>query len=402
MFDILTAYGLWQLDWWGYIVVALVLSHLTIICVTLYLHRSQAHRAVDFHPAVNHIMRFWLWLTTGMNTKQWVAVHRKHHAKCESEDDPHSPIVKGINAVLWTGVELYAKEARHANTLATYGRGTPDDAMEKSLYIRHRNIGILSLLLIHFVLFGFWGIAIWAVQMMWIPFFAAGVVNGIGHFSGYRNYPTDDCSTNFANLGIIIGGEELHNNHHAYPSSAKFSAKWWEFDIGWLYICILYKLKLAAILRLAPVPARPHKRDKKLDLGTAQALFESRLHIRCEYINKVLKPVLKAELKKADDAYHQLLTRVKHILPKHKQQVSANEDAMLKEVFLKNETLKLVCDFKHRLHTLLYVKHKDHHSLKEALCEWCQQAEQSGIETLREFAEMMQGYTLKPSLAQIR
>ena len=403
MFNILTGYGLWQLDWWGYIVIALVLTHLTIICVTLYLHRSQAHRAVDFHPAVSHVMRFWLWLTTGMKTKEWVSVHRKHHAKCESEEDPHSPVVKGIHSVLWRGTELYAAEANCAETLKIYGRGTPNDAIEKNLYSRYGDIGIWSLLFIHFVLFGFYGVLIWAVQMLWIPFFAAGVVNGIGHFGGYRNYPTDDCSTNFSNLGILIGGEELHNNHHAYPSSAKLSAKWWEFDIGWLYICILHRLKLATVLRLAPVPSRKYKADKNLDLDTAKALFESRLHVTYEYVNKVLKPVLQAELTKADDAYHHLLMRVKHILPKPGHQVSANEHAIMREVLLKNETLKLVCDFRCRLHDLLYVmKHKDYHNLKEALHEWCQQAEQSGIETLKEFAEMMQGYALKPSVAQIR
>ena len=403
MFNILTGYGWWQLDWWAYIVIALVLTHLTIICVTLYLHRSQAHRAVDFHPAVSHVMRFWLWLTTGMNTKEWVAVHRKHHAKCESDDDPHSPVVKGIHAVLWQGTELYSEEAAHADTLKVYGRGTPNDAIEKFFYNRHPNIGVLALLSIHFILFGFYGVAIWAVQMLWIPFFAAGVVNGIGHFSGYRNYPTDDCSTNFSNFGILIGGEELHNNHHAYPSSAKLSAKWWEFDIGWYYICILHWLKLATVLRLAPVPSRKHNTDKTMDLDTAKALLESRLHVTYEYANKVLKPVLQTELNKADDAYHQLLIRVKHILPKPGNQVSDKEHAMLREALLKNETLKLVYDFRHRLHDMLYVvKHQDYDSLKEALCEWCRQAEQSGVETLQEFAMMMQGYALKPSVTQIR
>ena len=403
MFDILTGYGWWQLDWWQYVAIALALTHLTIICVTLYLHRSQAHRAVNFHAAVNHVMRFWLWLTTGMKTKEWVAVHRKHHAKCEAKEDPHSPIVKGIHSVLWQGTELYSEEATHTDTLKIYGRGTPDDAIERNLYNRFPNTGVVSLFLIHFVLFGFYGIAIWAVQMLWIPFFAAGVVNGIGHFKGYRNYPTDDCSTNFSNLGILIGGEELHNNHHAYPSSAKLSAKWWEFDVGWLYIRILHCLKLATVLRLAPVPSRNHKADKNLDIDTAKAIFESRLHVTYEYVNRVLKPVLHSELSKADDAYHQLLTHVKLILPKPGNQVSDKEHAMMKEVLLKNENLQLVCDFKNRLHDMLYVmKYKDFHSLKEELIEWCRQAEQSGVETLREFAGMMQGYALKPSVAQIR
>lgn len=402
--DILTGYGLWQLSWWGYIVIALATSHLTIICVTLYLHRSQAHRGVRFHPWLNHAMRLWLWVTTGMITKEWVAIHRKHHAKCESEDDPHSPVRKGIAAVLWTGTELYRSEAANAETLVTYGRGTPDDTIE-DFYKRYPSLGLYALLIIQFILFGFYGIAIWAVQMLWIPFFAAGVVNGIGHFKGYRNYDTDDHSTNFCNLGILIGGEELHNNHHAYPSSAKLSAKWWEFDIGWLYIYLLRALKLATVLRLAPVPSR-HKPNAhldlgRIDLGTAKALFESRLHVTCAYVNKVLLPTVKAELAVADGAYHHLLDNAKRILAKQKNKVSDKEQAILKEALLSNETLKLACDFKHRLHTLLYTKHKDHHTLCEALCEWCRQAEQSGLVKLKDFAQMLQNYSLKPSLATI-
>ena len=403
IWDILTGYGLWQLSWWGYVVIALAVSHLTIICVTLYLHRSQAHRAVSFHPFVNHVMRFWLWLATGMVTKEWVAIHRKHHAKCESEDDPHSPIEKGIAAVLWTGTELYRQEAKNATTLKSYGRGTPSDAIEKHLYSRYPSAGLYTLLGVQFVLFGFYGIAIWAVQMLWIPFFAAGVVNGVGHFKGYRNFDTNDHSTNFCNLGVLIGGEELHNNHHAYPSSAKLSAKWWELDIGWFYICLLRKLNLATVLRLAPVP-QPGKPSVHIDLGqidlkTARALFESRLHVTCAYVNKVLLPTIKAELAVADEACHHLLVHAKRILGKQKSNMSDKEQAILKEALMKNESLKLACDFKNRLHTLLYTKHKDHHTLRAALCEWCRQAEQSGLIKLQDFAQMMQCYALKPSLA---
>ncbi|MFL6712717.1 MAG: acyl-CoA desaturase, partial [Sulfurifustis sp.] len=226
--------GVVSLPWWGYVLVALVFTHITIASVTIYLHRHQAHRALDLHPVVSHFFRFWLWLTTGMITKEWAAVHRKHHAKVETPDDPHSPQQWGIRKVLWDGTSLYRVASKDGEILAKYGHGTPDDWIERHLYSRRNTWGIASMLVINLVLFGPIGLTIWAVQMAWIPFFAAGVINGIGHYWGYRNYEVQDASRNIVPWGILIGGEELHNNHHAYPSSAQLSNKWWVFDIGWL------------------------------------------------------------------------------------------------------------------------------------------------------------------------
>jgi len=229
------------------IVYTLVVTHITILCVTLFLHRGQAHRAVTFHPAIEHFMRFWLWMTTGQITKQWVAVHRKHHRFTEQPGDPHSPHVFGFWRVLFKGAFLYHSATKDSKMVAQYGSGTPDDWMERNVYTPHSRLGIILLLLINLLCFSWWGLLIWGMQMIWIPFWAAGVVNGVGHWLGYRNGETRDHSTNFSPWGIIIGGEELHNNHHLDPASAKLSRKWWEFDIGWTWICLLERFELATV-----------------------------------------------------------------------------------------------------------------------------------------------------------
>lgn len=244
--------GLLQLSWWQLVLVTLVLTHITIVSVTVFLHRSQAHRGLDLHPAIAHFFRLWLWLTTGMVTKEWVAIHRKHHAKCEKEGDPHSPMVYGIEKVMWKGAELYREEAANQETLKRYGHGTPNDWLERNVYSRHPGLGIMLTLIVDVLLFGAAGLTVWAVQMAWIPFWAAGVVNGLGHYIGYRNFSSPDTSTNLFPIGILIGGEELHNNHHAYGTSAKFSSKWYEFDIGWLYIKLMTYLGLAKVRKVAP------------------------------------------------------------------------------------------------------------------------------------------------------
>ena len=232
----LLLYGLLNLSFWGYVVALLILTHITIVGVTVYLHRSQAHRALELHPAISHFFRFWIWLTTGMETKKWVSIHRKHHAKCETEEDPHSPQTRGIKKVFFEGAELYRAEAKNQDTMTRYGQGTPDDWLERHVYTQHSAAGVALMFVIDIVLFGIPGITIWALQMLWIPLFAAGVVNGIGHYWGYRNFECPDASRNILSLGAFIGGEELHNNHHTFPTSAKFSVKWWEFDLGWVYI----------------------------------------------------------------------------------------------------------------------------------------------------------------------
>ena len=244
--------GLVNLPWWGYIVVALVFTHITIAAVTIFLHRGQAHRALDLHPIISHFFRFWLWLSTGMVTKEWAAIHRKHHAACETVDDPHSPQILGIKKVFWEGAELYRKESKNLETIEKYGKGTPDDWIERHVYTPYSARGIALMAAINILLFGPLGLTIWAVQMAWIPVTAAGIINGIGHYWGYRNFSADDASTIISPWGIIIGGEELHNNHHAYPTSAKLSSKWFEFDIGWLYIRTFEILGLATVKRVAP------------------------------------------------------------------------------------------------------------------------------------------------------
>ena len=239
--------SLFELSWWGYALVTLSLTHMTIASVTIFLHRHQAHRALELHPIASHCFRFWLWLTTGIITKEWVAIHRKHHAKCETIEDPHSPQFYGIGTVLFKGAKLYRIEARNTATLKKYGHGTPDDWLERNLYSKHDTLGIGIMLAIDIFLFGPIGLIMWGVQMVWIPFFAAGVINGVGHYWGYRNFASNDTSTNIVPWGILIGGEELHNNHHAYVTSAKLSNKWWEFDIGWVYIRALEILGLATV-----------------------------------------------------------------------------------------------------------------------------------------------------------
>ncbi|TAK73296.1 MAG: acyl-CoA desaturase, partial [Gammaproteobacteria bacterium] len=251
--------GMVHLPWWGYIVVLLVLTQLTILSVTLFLHRGQAHRAIEFHPIASHFFRFWLWLTTGMVTKQWAAIHRKHHAKVETDEDPHSPIAKGIKKVFFEGAELYRVEAKNQETMDKYGQGTPDDWIERNVYSRHSAKGIALMLIIDLVLFGPVGLTMWAIQMAWIPFFAAGVVNGIGHYWGYRNFECKDASRNIIPFGLFIGGEELHNNHHAYGTSAKFSSKWWEIDAGWGVIRLLQMLGLAKPRRIPELHLSPTK-----------------------------------------------------------------------------------------------------------------------------------------------
>lgn len=277
--------GLFDLPWWGYVLVALALTHVTIVSVTVFLHRHQAHRALELHALPSHFFRFWLWLTTGMVTKEWAAIHRKHHAKCETAEDPHSPQTRGLHKVLWEGAELYRAEAKNVETLQRYGHGTPDDWLERKVY-RHSILGVAIMLVIDLVAFGPLGLTIWAVQMAWIPFWAAGVVNGVGHFWGYRNYDCDDASRNLLPWGILIGGEELHNNHHSFATSAKLSAKWYEFDIGWMYIRLLELLGLAKVKKTIPRPRFGEVKPVP-DLDTLQAIVTHRYDVMTRYVRSL-------------------------------------------------------------------------------------------------------------------
>jgi stearoyl-CoA desaturase (Delta-9 desaturase) len=388
--------GLIDLPWWGYLVVALAMTHVTIAGVTIFLHRQQAHRALDLHPIVSHFFRFWLWLTTGMVTKEWAAIHRKHHAKVETPDDPHSPQVWGIKKVLWDGVSLYKAEANNAETLNRYGHGTPDDWLERHIYTPHNAIGIILMFIINVILFGPIGITIWAVQMAWIPFFAAGVINGVGHYWGYRNYEVQDASTNIVPWGIIIGGEELHNNHHTFPSSAKLSSKRWEFDIGWLYIRTMEVFGLARVKKIPPellLDAAKHH----VDLDTVKAVVTARFHVMAQFTRDVLHHVHREELKKADPSDREswaLLKRAKQLMVRETALLDDTARSGLRKVLEINATFKTVYTMKQKLADVWQRSATTQEHLRHAIEEWCHQAEATGIKALQDFSRKLRCYRL--------
>ncbi|HEX5419031.1 MAG TPA: fatty acid desaturase [Gammaproteobacteria bacterium] len=383
--------GLIHLSGWGYACVALVLTHVTIASVTIFLHRHQAHRGLSLHPAVAHFFRFWLWLTTGMVTREWVAVHRKHHAKCEAEDDPHSPQQKGIWNVLFGGTLLYRAEALKTETLEKFGAGTPDDRLERTVYSRYRYLGIELMLAADVVLFGWAGFAIFAVQMVWIPFWAAGVINGVGHYWGYRNFETQDASRNIIPIGILIGGEELHNNHHAYGSSARFSNKWWEFDIGWLYIRVLQSLGLAAVRRTAPKTAFLAG-GHGVDMEMLRAVVTNRFHVLKLYGNQVVKPVVVAESEYLTGEARRRFRRVRRLITRESAPLDAANTHHLTETLRTNARVRTIYDFRQRLKALWTQQAKEQQELLARLQAWCADAEQSGIAALEDFARQLRGY----------
>ena len=391
--------GLIVLPWWGYLIVALILTHITIVAVTIYLHRYQAHRALDVHPAISHFFRFWLWLTTGMITKEWAAVHRKHHAKVETPDDPHSPRQFGIRTVMWQGAELYRKESKNPETTEKYGHGTPNDWLERNLYTRHSGKGIALMFVIDVALFGPIGITIWATQMIWIPIFAAGIINGVGHYWGYRNYEVSDASTNIVPWGILIGGEELHNNHHTFGSSAKFSSKWWEFDIGWLYIQMMKALGLARVKKIPPEltcdSAKQH-----IDIDTVKAVITARFLVMAQFAREVMQHVHREELKKADRADREswaLLKRARRLMVREAGLLDEASHQWLDKALETNGTLKTVYDMKQKLQDIWQRSAATQEHLRQALQEWCREAEATGIEALRHFSQKLRTYTLAPA-----
>lgn len=389
--------GLLDLPWWGYVLVTLVMVQITIAAVTLYLHRSQAHVALELHPVLQHFFRFWLWIATGMSTRQWVAVHRKHHAKCETEEDPHSPRIFGIKKVFFQGAELYRKEATNPETIERYTHGTPNDWLENKLYAGSwPNVGVYLMMAVDLLLFGPIGLTIWAIQMIWIPLHAAGGINGIGHYWGYRNYETTDDSTNMWPWAIWIGGEELHNNHHSYPSSAKFSIKPWEFDIGWFYIRILETLRLARVKKIAPQPVVDTSKQH-IDMETVKAVIRSKMHVMSDYANNVIKPVWKEECKKADAVAGNLLRKARHALLLEASRMDAKRRALLNDALNLSEQVKLVYQFRQQLQEIWDRTYASQDKLLQALKEWCHRAEQSGIRALQDFAATLKGYTLQPA-----
>ncbi len=386
--------GLIDMPWWGYVLATLAMTHVTIAAVTIYLHRHQAHRALDLHPAVAHFFRFWLWLTTGTVTEEWVAVHRKHHACVESEEDPHSPKIHGIRKLLLEGAELYRIGARDPETIAKYNHGCPDDWLERNVYKPYTDRGYYLLLLIDVVLFGPIGITIWAVQMLWIPILAAGVINGVGHWWGYRNYETQDISTNIVPWGVLIGGEELHNNHHAFASSAKLSSKPWEFDVGWAYIRMLEFLRLARVKKLPPeVVMVPGKRD--LDVETVQALVSNRFHVMADYAKRVLSRVHAEEIAKIESSRRGFLKPVRSLLIREESLLSGEARQRLERALAYSDALKTVYRSKRQLQALWQQRHATHEHLVEALREWCRQAEGSGVRALAEFARTLPAYSMR-------
>lgn len=385
-----------DLSVWAYVAITLILTHITIASVTIYLHRHQAHRALDLHPAVSHFFRFWLWLTSGIVTREWVAIHRKHHARVETAEDPHSPQQYGIRKVLLEGAELYRAEAKNQQTLKQFGHETPDDWLERNIYSRHSYSGIVFMLLINVALLGPVGLTIWAVQMAWNPVFAAGIINGAGHYWGYRNFEPADASTNILPFGILIGGEELHNNHHAFASSARFSSRWYEFDIGWLYICVMRSLGLARVRKLAPVPVLDYARDQ-IDVDTLKAIAANRLHVMAHYASDVVKRVYHEEKRVADIAGRRLLKRTRRLLVRHHLLLDDSSREKLELLLAENHSLKVVYDFSLRLQAIWQQKTASQEALMQSLHEWCQHAEQTGIEALQQFAQTLKAYRLQPA-----
>jgi len=385
--------GLIQLPWWGYVALTLVLTHITIAAVTIYLHRHSAHRALDLHPLVSHFFRFWLWLTTGMVTKEWTAVHRKHHAKVETAEDPHSPKVFGLRKVVLEGSELYRAGTADQEMVAKYGHGTPDDWIERNLYSRHAVLGVSLMMVIDLVLFGALGAVIWAVQMAWIPFFAAGIINGVGHAKGYRNFQTDDTSTNIVPWGILIGGEELHNNHHAYGSSAKLSARWYEFDIGWLYIRVLETLGLAKVRKVAP-PLRIQSGKVACDLQTLQAVITHRYDVVARFARS-LRATWTDELRTLTTRGMKVdVPTVRQWLQRDAKDLEAGERANLEEALTKSSVLSTIYTMRQELVAVWQRSSASKEQLLHQLEDWCKRAEQSGIAALKEFSQTLRGYAV--------
>ena len=390
-----------DLPWWGYVVVALTITHVTIAAVTIYLHRHMTHRALSLHPVASHFFRFWLWLTTGMVTKEWVAVHRKHHARVETREDPHSPQVLGIKRVFFGGAFLYHTESHKPETLEKYGVGAPDDWVERFIYTPMTYGGPILMLLIDLALFGWAGLGIWITQMIWIPLWAAGVINGVGHYWGYRNFEVKDASRNIVPWAFFIGGEELHNNHHAYASSAKFSVQPWEFDLGWVYIRGLEKLGLAKVNKTVPrlvvVPDQT-----KCDVETVQAVLGNHFQVMANFVSDVVRQVWREEVRKlrnvVDKEEWVHLKSAGELLIRDDSRLDSNALTRLKRALALSPRLQTVYQMKQRLQSVWSRSSASAESLRQMLDEWCESAELSGIEVLREFSSRLKGYRLQTSM----
>ncbi|MEM1432496.1 MAG: fatty acid desaturase [Pseudomonadota bacterium] len=379
------------------VIFTLVMTHITIVTVTVFLHRSQAHRALDLHPVLSHFFRFWNWLTTGMVTGEWVAVHRKHHAFCETDDDPHSPVVQGLNKIFWEGAEAY-RDATTPETVKRFGAGTPDDWVENHVYKPLKWWGIALMAAIDIALFGVIGLTIWAVQMLWIPVFAAGVINGVAHYWGYRNYECGDAATNISPWGIIIGGEELHNNHHTYPNSAKLSQKPWEFDIGWFWIRLFEVLGLAKVRSVGPVTAREPSKVT-LDTDAVAALINDRFRVMAHFSERVVRPSVDAHTEQAAGADRRLLRRARKLLVREDSLVDARGRQRLHQILESAPDLKVIYDFRVRLQQLWAQRARGAEEMLADFKRWCADAEASGNKALADFVAELKTYALPKASA---
>ncbi|MBB3225003.1 stearoyl-CoA desaturase (delta-9 desaturase) [Massilia umbonata] len=390
--DFLT-HGITGLSNWQTVLYTLIVTHITIAAVTIYLHRHQAHRALELHAIPSHFFRFWLWLTTGQVTKEWAAVHRKHHAKCDTEEDPHSPVTRGIKKVFWEGAELYRAETKNKETLDKYGHGTPDDWMERNLYTKYSWQGVALLLILNVMLFGAKGLTVWAVQMLWIPITAAGIINGIGHYWGYRNFDCSDAATNIIPWGIIIGGEELHNNHHTYATSAKLSSKWYEFDIGWGYIRMMEMVGLAKVKKLPPKPKFAAAK-LQADIETLQAVIANRYDVMAKYAKSV-KHAWDEEvehLKHKAQLESGVLKSARKAMQREPAKLEAVQKAHLTELFQHSKALETMHNMRVELGVIWERSHFTREELVHKLQDWCQRAEASGIKALQDFSLRLRSY----------
>ena len=369
---------------WQMVAYTLVMTHITIAAVTIYLHRHQAHRALDLGSVPSHFFRFWLWMTTGMVTREWVSIHRKHHAKCETAEDPHSPVTRGIKTVMWQGAELYRAEAQNADTVARFSHGTPNDWVERHVYSRFTWQGVGLMMVINLALFGGLGLTIWAIQMVWIPFWAAGVINGIGHYWGYRNFEATDASTNVSPWGLLIGGEELHNNHHTYPTSAKFSVKPYEFDIGWYYIRAMEMVGWAKVRKVPPHLVLGETRAQA-DERTLEALITNRYEVMARYA-KAMQATVKAEFAQGAVLSADVLSQVKRWLHRDTSKVPAEVKPTLIQALAHSPALTTMTHMREELRQLWSDTTQTREQLVAQLAAWCQRAETSGIEALRDFS----------------
>ncbi|MCQ4318983.1 delta-9 fatty acid desaturase DesA [Stutzerimonas stutzeri] len=390
--------GILDLSAWQVVAAILILTHVTIVAVTVYLHRYSAHRSLELNAVLKHFFRFWLWLTTAMNTREWTAIHRKHHAKCETPDDPHSPVQKGLGTVLRRGAELYMDEAKNEETLRVYGKNCPDDRVERNLYSRFPNLGIVVMLGLDLALFGVIGLTVWAVQMIWIPVWAAGVVNGLGHAVGYRNFECRDAATNLVPWGILIGGEELHNNHHTYPNSAKLSVRRWEFDMGWAWIKLFGLFGLARVNRTAPIAHRV-KAKHQLDMDSAMAILNNRFQIMAQYRKLVIKPLVQLELQCADASVRHQFRRAKRLLSREPSLLQRDQQAHVEVILEQSQSLRVIYEQRLALQQIWIRTSANGHDMLAAIKQWVQDAEASGIQSLREFAEHLRTYSLRPAVA---